>query len=150
MDFTAETATLNSDEVGDPANSSDYQSSSAEQNVESIRQTDASISQGSVAANTSMPDSELRSATQTQTQTSQVSSDSGQDANTGSSSVSASAVAAGAAGIAGAAAAASVARSSAQTSHDSNAGHSGNSNSCLLYTSPSPRDLSTSRMPSSA
>ena len=25
-----------------------------------------------------------------------------------------------------------------------------NSNSCLLYTSPSPRDLSTSRMPSSA
>ena len=27
---------------------------------------------------------------------------------------------------------------------------SGNSNNCLLYTSPSPRDLSTSRMPSSA
>ena len=26
----------------------------------------------------------------------------------------------------------------------------GNINSCLLYTSPSPRDLSTSRMPSSA
>ena len=26
----------------------------------------------------------------------------------------------------------------------------GNSNACLLYTSPSPRDLSTSRMPSSA
>ena len=26
----------------------------------------------------------------------------------------------------------------------------GNTNSCLLYTSPSPRDLSTSRMPSSA
>ena len=26
----------------------------------------------------------------------------------------------------------------------------GESNSCLLYTSPSPRDLSTSRMPSSA
>ena len=25
-----------------------------------------------------------------------------------------------------------------------------NTNSCLLYTSPSPRDLSTSRMPSSA
>ena len=31
-------------------------------------------------------------------------------------------------------------------------GHRGSSlkNSCLLYTSPSPRDLSTSRMPSSA
>ena len=27
---------------------------------------------------------------------------------------------------------------------------SGNANACLLYTSPSPRDLSTSRMPSSA
>ena len=29
-------------------------------------------------------------------------------------------------------------------------GHSGCGKSCLLYTSPSPRDLSTSRMPSSA
>ena len=29
-------------------------------------------------------------------------------------------------------------------------GMAGNVNSCLLYTSPSPRDLSTSRMPSSA
>eukprot|EP00831_Metopus_contortus_P028635 TRINITY_DN2373_c0_g1_i11.p1 TRINITY_DN2373_c0_g1~~TRINITY_DN2373_c0_g1_i11.p1 ORF type:complete len:103 (+),score=29.95 TRINITY_DN2373_c0_g1_i11:109-417(+) len=28
--------------------------------------------------------------------------------------------------------------------------HSSSFNSCLLYTSPSPRDLSTSRMPSSA
>ena len=30
------------------------------------------------------------------------------------------------------------------------AAHSGNVTACLLYTSPSPRDLSTSRMPSSA
>jgi len=30
------------------------------------------------------------------------------------------------------------------------AGYVGQSGSCLLYTSPSPRDLSTSRMPSSA
>ena len=30
------------------------------------------------------------------------------------------------------------------------AGGGGNSITCLLYTSPSPRDLSTSRMPSSA
>ena len=29
-------------------------------------------------------------------------------------------------------------------------GESGSGKSCLLYTSPSPRDLSTSRMPSSA
>ena len=28
--------------------------------------------------------------------------------------------------------------------------HEGKNRSCLLYTSPSPRDLSTSRMPSSA
>ena len=30
------------------------------------------------------------------------------------------------------------------------AGQNDNAGSCLLYTSPSPRDLSTSRMPSSA
>ena len=29
-------------------------------------------------------------------------------------------------------------------------GHGGHVKTCLLYTSPSPRDLSTSRMPSSA
>ena len=29
-------------------------------------------------------------------------------------------------------------------------GYCGGNSSCLLYTSPSPRDLSTSRMPSSA
>ena len=29
-------------------------------------------------------------------------------------------------------------------------GYEDNYNNCLLYTSPSPRDLSTSRMPSSA
>ena len=29
-------------------------------------------------------------------------------------------------------------------------GGAGDANACLLYTSPSPRDLSTSRMPSSA
>lgn len=122
MDFTAETATLSSDEVGDPANSSDYQRSTTQQNVESIRQTDASVSQRSVAANSQIPESELKSATQTHA--SQAPSESGHDANVGSSNVSASAVAAGAAGIASVAAAAGAIRSSAQASHNSSVGHS--------------------------
>ena len=41
------------------------------------------------------------------------------------------------------------------TSYEAEVGHNGykisyKANDCLLYTSPSPRDLSTSRMPSSA
>ncbi len=122
MDFTAETATLSSDEVGHPANSSDYQHSTAQQNVESIRQTDASLAHGSVAANTQISESESKSATQTHS--AQVPSSSGHDANAGSSTVSASALAAGAAGIAGVAAAVGVAHSSAQASNSGSAGHS--------------------------
>ena len=51
MDFTAETATLSSEEVGTPANSSDYEQPNRNDKPFAATQTDPSISQGTNAAN---------------------------------------------------------------------------------------------------
>lgn len=109
MDFTAETATLTSEDVGNPANSSDYTPTSIHDDNHSAVQTDAYISEGTTAANAQQHSQNAQDGQQQTQHRQQYSQDNHQQQqpdnnNTGTSAGTAAAsVGAVAAGIAGAA-----------------------------------------------